>query len=306
MLTASGDSQRKLPVPQPFLGGKIQFPASTAISLTDGHRTVILMCHTCTLLHCQILICLCAKKVNSRVMQIAKLRHRCSTHTSLIAQIILIQNMSCGTKPSRITPLINLLHVAFFKTLCHCFPVIMTDFCRPFPIEKQIGQLFLWIVPSFFNKILCKSNAPRNPGPALMEHAEEIAAVRLIGEKALHLIWKRTAKNFFIMLVCQLQKCLYTLWIQIIRRHQAVIPLALTRNLLAQKQNLFINTASSSSFLISRTFFHPLNKSAVRRRLNHINTLKKLCLHSFFHCQIFTAVPARHGIFACASILATH
>ena len=90
VLTASGNSQRKLPVSQPFLSGKIQLPASAAVSLTDSHGAVILMCHTCTLLYCQILICLCAKKINSRVMQIAELRHRCSAHTSLIAQIVFV------------------------------------------------------------------------------------------------------------------------------------------------------------------------------------------------------------------------
>ena len=192
--------------------------------------------------------------------------------------------MSRSTKPSFITPLINLLHIAFFETLRHCLPIIMTNLLRPFPIEKQVRQLLLRIIPSFFNKILCKSNTPRNPRSAFMENTEEITAVRLICEKSFHLFWKTSAKHFLIMLMCQLQKCLHALRIQIIRRHQAVVPLALIRNLLTQKQNLFINTASFSSFLISQIFFHPLNKSAVRRRLNHINTLKKLCLHSFFHC----------------------
>ena len=214
--------------------------------------------------------------------------------------------MSRSTKPSFITPLINLLHIAFFETLRHCLPIIMTDLLRPFPIEKQIRQLLLRIIPSLFNKILCKSNTPRNPRSAFMENTEEITAVRLICEKSFHLFWKTSAKHFLIMLMCQLQKCLHALRIQIIRRHQAIVPLALTRNLLTQKQNLFINTASSSSFLISRIFFHPLNKSAVRFCLNHINTLKKLCLHSFFHCQTFTAVPTGHGIFVHASIPAAH
>ena len=214
--------------------------------------------------------------------------------------------MSCSTKPPFITPLINLLHIAFFETLRHCLPIIMTDLLRPFPIEKQIRQLLLRIIPSLFNKILCKSNTPRNPRSAFMENTEEITAVRLICEKSFHLFWKTSAKHFLIMLMCQLQKCLHALRIQIIRRHQAIVPLALTRNLLTQKQNLFINTASSSSFLISRIFFHPLNKSAVRFCLNHINTLKKLCLHSFFHCQTFTAVPTGHGIFVHASIPAAH
>ena len=214
--------------------------------------------------------------------------------------------MSRSTKPSFITPLINLLHIAFFETLRHCLPIIMTDLLRPFPIEKQIRQLLLRIIPSLFNKILCKSNTPRNPRSAFMENTEEITAVRLICEKSFHLFWKTSAKHFLIMLMCQLQKCLHALRIQIIRRHQAIVPLALTRNLLTQKQNLFINTASSSSFLISRIFFHPLNKSAVHFCLNHINTLKKLCLHSFFHCQTFTAVPTGHGIFVHASIPAAH
>ena len=214
--------------------------------------------------------------------------------------------MSRSTKPSFITPLINLLHIAFFETLRHCLPIIMTNLLRPFPIEKQVRQLLLRIIPSFFNKILCKSNTPRNPRSAFMEHTEEITAVWFICEKSFHLFWKTSAKHFLIMLMCQLQKCLHALRIQIIRRHQAIVPLALTRNLLTQKQNLFINTASSSSFLISRIFFHPLNKSAVRFCLNHINTLKKLCLHSFFHCQTFTAVPTGHGIFVHASIPAAH
>ena len=214
--------------------------------------------------------------------------------------------MSCSTKPPFITPLINLLHIAFFETLRHCLPIIMTDLLRPFPIEKQIRQLLLRIIPSLFNKILCKSNTPRNPRSAFMENTEEITAVWFICEKSFHLFWKTSAKHFLIMLMCQLQKCLHALRIQIIRRHQAIVPLALTRNLLTQKQNLFINTASSSSFLISRIFFHPLNKSAVRFCLNHINTLKKLCLHSFFHCQTFTAVPTGHGIFVHASIPAAH
>ena len=214
--------------------------------------------------------------------------------------------MSRSTKPPFITPLINLLHIAFFKTLCHCLPIIMTDFLRPFPIEKQIRQLLLRIIPSLFNKILCKSNTPRNPRSTFMENTEEITTVWFICEKSFHLFWKTSAKHFLIMLMCQFQKCLHALRIQIIRRHQAVVPLALTRNLLAQKQNLFINTASSSSFLISRIFFHPLNKSAVRFCLNHINTLKKLCLHSFFHCPTFTAVPTGHGIFVHASIPAAH
>ena len=90
MLTTSRNSKRKLPVPQPFLCGKIQLPASAAVSLTDGHGTFILMCHACTLFHSQILIRLCAKKINSRIMQITKLRHRRTAHTSLIAQVVLI------------------------------------------------------------------------------------------------------------------------------------------------------------------------------------------------------------------------
>ena len=219
VLTTSCNSKGELPISQPFLGGKIQLPASAAISLTDGHGAVILMRHTCTLLHSQVLIRLCAKKVNSWIMQITKLWHGSAAHTGLIAQVVLIQNMSCGTKSSFITPLINLLHIALFKSLGHGLPIIVTDFCRSLSIKKQVRQLLLWIVSPFPNEILRKSNAPRNPWPALMEHAEEVTAVRLICKKAFHLFWKRTAQNLFIMLMCQFQKCLYTLWIQIIRRH---------------------------------------------------------------------------------------
>ena len=90
MLTTSRNSKRKLPVPQPFLCGKIQLPASAAVSLTDGHGAVILMRHTCTLLHSQILICLRPQKINARIVQITKLRHSRAAHTCLIAQVVLI------------------------------------------------------------------------------------------------------------------------------------------------------------------------------------------------------------------------
>ena len=90
MLTTSRNSKRELPVSQPFLSRKIQLPASAAISLTDRHGAVILMRHTCTLLHSQILICLRPQKINARIMQITKLRHRRTAHTSLIAQVVLI------------------------------------------------------------------------------------------------------------------------------------------------------------------------------------------------------------------------
>ena len=90
MLTTSRNSKRELPVSQPFLSGKIQLPASAAISLTDRHGAVILMRHTCTLLHSQILICLRPQKINARIMQITKLRHSRAAHTCLIAQVVLI------------------------------------------------------------------------------------------------------------------------------------------------------------------------------------------------------------------------